>query len=362
MNHSRRYRKREFTRQAVSCSVFLLVFLAVFSGSVLVQKAEALSGVPQILSYQGRLADADGDLLGGSGTTYYFKFSIWNVTTGGTSGTNRLWPGSDPSSVSATVRQGVFNADIDTSSYNFNTNSTIYLQVEASSDDATFETLSPRQQISSAAFAQIAGSVSGVGQSSFGTTTPVSNAVVTVEATTTSSIPLLIRASTGQTANLLRIEDSLLNNLFSINSLGGIFASSTFVVGTSTATSFIVDSSGNVGVGTSAPSRKFNILDVNSVAQMRLSQSGSVYGEVYVDATGDVQLSSTGGNIRQNNENLWVCSSGSCGADTPADKGNVIVETSIIFDNEFRLKQIDASTTIMYDTTNTGILEFDEGQ
>src|SRR3989344_1561363 len=321
------------------------------------------AGTPSIFSYQGRLTNASGDLLGGSGTTYYFKFSIWNVTTGGTSCTNRLWPGSDPSSVSATVRQGVFNVNIDTSSYNFNTNSTIYLQVEISSTSGgTFETLSPRQQISSAVFAQIAGAVSGVGQSSFGTTTPVSNAVVTVEATTTSSIPLLLRASTGQTANLLRIEDSLLNNLFSINSLGGIFASSTFVVGTSTATSFIVDSSGKVGVGTSAPSRKFNILDVNSVAQMRLSQSGSVYGEVYGDATGDVQLSSTGGNIRQNNENLWVCSSGSCGADTPADKGNVIVETSIIFDNEFRLKQIDASTTIMYDTTNTGILEFDEGQ
>ena len=153
-----------------------------------------------------------------------------------------------------------------------------------------------------------------------------------------------------------------MNNLFSINSLGGIFASSTFVVGTSTATSFIVDNDGNVGVGTAAPSRKFSVLGVNSVPQLRLSQSGSLYGEVYVDATGDVQLSSVGGNIRQNNENLWVCSGGSCGVDTPASKGNVIVETSVIFNNKFRLKQVDASTTIMYDTIDNAILEFDEGQ
>src|SRR3989338_1396688 len=164
MNHSRRYRKREFTRQAVSCSVFLLVFLAVFSGSVLVQKAEALSGVPQILSYQGRLADADGDLLGGSGTTYYFKFSIWDVATGGTSGTNRLWPGTDPTSFSTTVRQGVFTANIgDTANsfphaldFNFNTNREVYLQIEVSSDNTTFQTLSPRQRIVSSAFAELA--------------------------------------------------------------------------------------------------------------------------------------------------------------------------------------------------------------
>jgi len=40
----------------------------------------------------------------------------------------------------------------------------------------------------------------------------------------------------------------------------------------------------------------------------------------------------------------------------------VIVETSIIFDNNFTLKQIDASTTRMYDTTDSVILEFDEGE
>ena len=100
------------------------------------------SGVPTIISYQGRLLDSNGSLLGGSsGTTYYFKFSIWNNSS--ISSGTRLWPVSAPNSVGSTVINGVFNVNIgDTSNgypdvldYNFNTNQNIFLQVEVSSDD-----------------------------------------------------------------------------------------------------------------------------------------------------------------------------------------------------------------------------------
>ncbi|OGZ31522.1 MAG: hypothetical protein A3H02_02325 [Candidatus Niyogibacteria bacterium RIFCSPLOWO2_12_FULL_41_13] len=344
-----------------------LLFLVLNLFAFVSFSAYASSGAPAIISYQGRLTDSGGNLLGGSGTTYYFKFSIWDNATVD-SGT-RLWPSSAPSSFAINVRQGVFNANIgDTAAgyphaldYNFNTNKDIYLQVEASSNNSTFQTLSPRQRVSSSAFVQLSSAVSGTGQSSFGTTTPVSNAVVTIEATTTSAIPALIRASLGQLANLFRIEDSSLNHLFSINSSGGIFASSTLAVGSSGATSLIMDSSGNVMIGTTTPGRKFNVFDVNSVPQLRLSQASSVFGEFYIDSAGDLQLSSTGGNIRMQNENLWVCSGGSCGASAPADKGNIMVETSVIFDNNFKLKKVGAST-IMYDTADNIILEFDESQ
>jgi hypothetical protein len=96
---------------------FFIALLFFLSSYVPAQAA----GVPTIFSYQGRLTNAAGNLLGDSGTTYYFKFSIWNVATDGTSGVNRLWPSGEPSAVSATVRQGVFNVDIDTSSYNSKT-------------------------------------------------------------------------------------------------------------------------------------------------------------------------------------------------------------------------------------------------
>jgi len=347
----------------VGLSILILsVFLPVYSVYA--------AGVPTILSFQGRLTDSSGNLLGGSGTNYYFKFSIWDMATGGTAPPDRLWPAGAPGVTTASVRQGVFNVNIgDTASgypdvlnYNFNTNKDIYLQIEVSSNNVTFETLSPRQRIASAPFAQVSGAVNGTGQSSFGTTTPASDTVVTIEAPTTTSVPALIRASIGQVADLFKINDSSSNNLFSINSLGGIFGASTLTIGSPT--SFIVNSSGDVGVGTGSPGRKLDVLKADSNPQLRLSQSNSVYGELYADPSGDLQVSSTGGNIRNQNENLWVCSGGSCGVSSSdvAGEGNIIVENSIILDNKFKLKQTGPSTTTMYDSGDNPILEFDEGQ
>ena len=184
------------------------------------------AGTPSIISYQGRLADSNGDLLGGSGTTYYFKFSIWDNATVGSG--SRLWPSSAPSATTVTVREGVFNVNIgdtdngylDELDLNFNINSDIYLQVEVSSDNIDFETLSPRQRIASAVFSQLTGVVSGTGQSSFGTTTPFSSAVVTVEATSTSAIPLVIRSIASQVADLFRIISSAGSKLFTFTAGG----------------------------------------------------------------------------------------------------------------------------------------------
>jgi len=81
-----------------------------------------------------------------------------------------------------------------------------------------------------------------------------------------------------------------------------------------------------LGVGTAVPGRKFDVYNTDSNAQLRVSQTGAYYGEVYVDSAGDVQISSTGGNIRQNDENLWICSGGSCGVSTPASKAMLLLK------------------------------------
>lgn len=340
---------------------------------VAISSAHAAAGTPSIMSYQGRLADASGNLLGSSsGTTYYFKFSIWDVPTGGTASPDRLWPSGNPTSVPLSVRSGVFTVNIgdtaagfpDALTYDFNTSSDAYLQVEVSSDNSSFQTLSPRHRISATPFARLSGAVSGSEYpSSFGTTVPFGTSVVSVKATSTGSTPLSLRGILNQLANLFQVQNSSGANVFSIDPTGGVFASSTLLVGSTTgATAFSIDANGRTGVGTAAPSRKLNVVDPNSVPQLRVSQDGSTYGEMYVDPTGDVQFSSTGGNIRQGDENLWVCSGGSCGVDTPVDKGNVIVETSVIFNNKFRLKQTDASTTVMYDSAGNDVMEFDEAQ
>src|SRR3989344_3752703 len=201
------------------------------------------AGVPSIISYQGRLTDASGNLLGTSaGTTYYFKFSLWDGANVGSG--NRLWPSSVPATTTASVRQGVFTVNIgDTTNgypesltYSFSS-STVYLQVEVSSNNSIWETPSPRQQITSAAFAQVAGAVSGTGQSAIGTTTP-GNAVLTVEATSTTATPLLVRGILDQAADLLDVFSSAGASLFSISASGLASLTNLFVTGSSTLQAF----------------------------------------------------------------------------------------------------------------------------
>jgi hypothetical protein len=120
---------------------------------------QATAGVPHAFAYQGRLYDSSGNLLGGTGTTYCFKFSIWDNATAGTG--SRVWPSGAPGATQLTVKSGVFSANIgtdtpDTLDYNFNDNDTTFLQVEVapySSGCGSFETLSPRKRMVAAPFA-----------------------------------------------------------------------------------------------------------------------------------------------------------------------------------------------------------------
>src|SRR5579864_8574166 len=104
----------------------------------------ATTGAPAVFSYQGRLTDGSGNLLGGNGSTYYFKFSIWDSAAVGSG--NRLWPLGLPGIATSTVADGVFNVSVgdtangfpDALTYNFNDSSAVYLQVQVSSDGVSF--------------------------------------------------------------------------------------------------------------------------------------------------------------------------------------------------------------------------------
>ena len=153
-------------------SVFLFSFILLFTPFT-----EAATGVPQILSYQGRLLDASGNLLGQAGNDFCFQFSIYDdADVGGAD--NRLWPAGagDPSTMTISVKNGIFNAQVggpggDTLDFDFQSNDTIYLNIRVASKVGvtcnpgdgleSFENLGPRQRILSSGYTINAKTVGG---------------------------------------------------------------------------------------------------------------------------------------------------------------------------------------------------------
>ncbi|MBI4094483.1 MAG: hypothetical protein HY436_01605 [Candidatus Liptonbacteria bacterium] len=154
-----------FRRQFVFAATFSLALAAACAAHVFLTRAEA--AVPRIVNYQGRLEDKSGNLHGGAGTDFDFKFSVWNASSA--SAGVRLWPAAAPASTTHRVTNGVFDARIGdaaqgfgTLDLDFNTSTVLYLQIEVyNTSTAAFETLDPRQPIVSAGFAINADTVDG---------------------------------------------------------------------------------------------------------------------------------------------------------------------------------------------------------
>lgn len=145
-------------------SVFLYISLA--AHIIWPEKTQGAPGVSQMISYEGYLTDSSDNPLGGTGTPYCFRFSIYDNETVG-QGT-KLWPSGTPSTTKATTTDGVFSALIgqaDALTYNFYDSDTVYLNIEVNTTPSTcagsWETLSPRQTIAASGYAIASESVYG---------------------------------------------------------------------------------------------------------------------------------------------------------------------------------------------------------
>src|SRR3989338_2465206 len=139
---------------------FLLLLYSLLFTILPLKDASALAGVSAKLSYQGRLTDLSGNPLGGSGTNYCFRFSIFDAASGGT----KQWPAGAPNSTTVKVEDGVFNTDIGTAdslaTFDFSSVDTLYLNVEVNATPTTcggsWEQLDLRQRIDSVGYARAA--------------------------------------------------------------------------------------------------------------------------------------------------------------------------------------------------------------
>lgn len=151
---------------AIEAILSVIVYISFAAHFIWPDTTRAAAGVSSMLSYEGRLTDTSGNPLGGTGTQYCFRFSIYDASSGGT----KLWPAGTPSVTLATTTDGVFTALVgqaDSLTYNFYDSDTVYLNVEAYSVAASggtctggsYETLSPRQQIAATGYARSSANV-----------------------------------------------------------------------------------------------------------------------------------------------------------------------------------------------------------
>ncbi|MBP9728095.1 MAG: hypothetical protein KBD27_01825 [Candidatus Moranbacteria bacterium] len=126
------------------------------------------------------------------------------------------------------------------------------------------------------------------------------------------------------------------------------------------ATPFVIDGTGSVGIGTTAPARLLDIVQAASAPQLRLSKDLTNYSEMTVDSAGDLLIGATGTDIRALSENVWVCDNDACPALTLTGDGNIFVENVIKFGNGVYMKNDSATELGVYDNDDQAMLIFDE--
>lgn len=258
-------------RIVISISVFLFTFASSYS-----------QNIPQLIYYQGNLADASGNPVN---TSHDMTFSIWkHVNSANTS--DLLW---QEAHSSVPVNNGLFTVTLGSQnpiSADVFANKTCYLQIKIAN-----EILSPRQQIMSMPYAYAANSVAGEsntlpsnGKAGIGTNEPVTK--LHIKDTSDDDYRMLTLEC--KDGNNTTIGVNALNELQVIPPANGV----AFRNHQDTKSNVVFHSNGNVGIGKDTPTEKLQVEGV-----VHSSTGGFKFPDGSVQAT-----AASGGN--GSNDNL----------------------------------------------------------
>ncbi len=119
----------------------------------------------------------------------------------------------------------------------------------------------------------------------------------------------------------------------------------------------------DVGIGRTDPQKRLDVYETVADAQFRVSYDASNYADFRTTSGGDLTIDASGGDVNLLDENLFVCSGGSC-ASTPNGAGTITAERSIV--SEEGSLGTSGSITVNWDSGNqqrvnssTGNMTFD---
>lgn len=225
--------KRASSVVAVMLAVFICV--AVYKPPT----ANAAATIPYKINFQGRLTDNNGNVVANG--SYNIKFTIYNALTGGTN----LWQEYRQTTNRVVITNGLFDVrfgDVTALSPSlFNSATQLYLEIElptpatatcstASCGSFTEGALSPRQPIAASPYAFNSDTIDGIDGSSLARNDTANtfngNQQINGQFTTTSaasgSVAGIIKGASGQSVNLLELQNSSGVVLSSFNSGGNL--------------------------------------------------------------------------------------------------------------------------------------------